>query len=938
MYAHTYEIYDFLSLRGESNNMIHTSFSLNGAWDMFYQKDKYESVEPPVLKSAYYEPDPQVIDAVPGYWEDMTEQFKMATYFGQLRVNPEYGLQEYPIFATAPDMALPNVVGNFFYKRTVICEEVAENAVLYFGGVQNSVSVWINDVYIGKHEGYSTPFEMEIPSETLKKGNNSVVLSVSNFRLKGYKDRPVVGLTSRAANECTGGITGDVELRFYKSPLRDVCLYVSDDCKVVTAKADMKESALIKWEVIDEGKVLKSGEANGDFSFDTHGLECWSPEKPKLYTLCVACGEGKSFIKFGVRKLIADGVHFKLNGKPYFLRGICEHCYFPETVHPNHDIVYYRSIIKNIKKLGFNFIRFHTYIPEEEYMQAADELGVILHVESPNNTTLEEWKQIVKFCRKHPSVLIYCCGNELPIDDEFITHLEKCAKVVHDNTDGIFSPLSAMLFAEYGWWDTTKPLEKDVKAEPFKHDPEKIDMLGKFSDMYSSYANGLLSYFSLNESHKTLDEWSEVYNKPRVSHEICIDGTYTDLSLKDRYKNLRIGKTEMFTSIEKHLEEKGVLKKAPLYFKNSSEWQRRIRKHTFEKARLCNNLAGFDFLGPIDTHWHTFGYDVGMMNEFYELKPGETIDNVLMYNSPTVVIADLNKKYNYSAKEKIVIPIYVSHYGENDIVNGEIAVRLFCQNKVLHYEKIPCEFIQNGVSEKVCDCKVEMPEVCEPLNLKLKITLSGNEVYAENEWELYVFPKNDKEQKENIVVSDTKEIEELVKMLKEGKDVLLIGGGPFSSKPTTFRISLAGRTEGNLATVINDHPALGSLPHEGFCNWQFAELLDGGNAIIFEAEGIPFEPIIEVVSSHKCVFKQAALVEFNALNGRLLIAGFNFKENSPASSWLFNQLISYMEGTKFNPKHTISEDGLITLSKWQPRRIESNTNFAFNANDKSTMQ
>ena len=90
-----------------------------------------------------------------------------------------------------------------------------------------------------------------------------------------------------------------------------------------------------------------------------------------------------------------------------------------------------------------------------------------------------------------------------------------------------------------------------------------------------------------------------------------------------------------------------MLEKAPLYFNNSSEWQRRIRKHCFEETRLCNNLAGFDFLGPIDTHWHTFGYDVGMMNEFYELKPGETVRNVLMYNSPTIVLNDLKTKYNY---------------------------------------------------------------------------------------------------------------------------------------------------------------------------------------------------------------------------------------------------------------------------------------------------
>ena len=74
-------------------------------------------------------------------------------------------------------MALPNILGNFFYSRTIVCDGIAENAALYFGGVQNSVSVWINGVFVGKHEGYCTPFEMEIPSGVLKKGENTIVLS-----------------------------------------------------------------------------------------------------------------------------------------------------------------------------------------------------------------------------------------------------------------------------------------------------------------------------------------------------------------------------------------------------------------------------------------------------------------------------------------------------------------------------------------------------------------------------------------------------------------------------------------------------------------------------------------------------------------------------------------------------------------------------------------
>ena len=58
-------------------------------------------------------------------------------------------------------------------------------------------------------------------AQALTVGKNSITLAVSNNRLSGYMSRPVSGLTSRAANECTGGIYGDVSLRFYKENLYD---------------------------------------------------------------------------------------------------------------------------------------------------------------------------------------------------------------------------------------------------------------------------------------------------------------------------------------------------------------------------------------------------------------------------------------------------------------------------------------------------------------------------------------------------------------------------------------------------------------------------------------------------------------------------------------------------------------------------------------------
>ena len=929
--------------------MIYTAFSLNGTWEMYYREEKYTGTQCPlgsrqeVRDIAGTEPENRsyhvVENAVPGYWEDMTAAFRETPFFRDLRINPEYGLQQYPLAGGAPDMALPNILGNFFYRRTFSCESIPENAAVHFEGVQNALSLWINDVFLGRHEGYSTPFDIPIPEGVLKKGTNTVVLSVSNHRLEGYAGEPVSGLTSRAANECTGGITGDVELRVYRSTLRDVALLVSEDCGTVTVcpEFDGGEAALL-WKVWDGEQLLRSGESLGAFAFDTQGLELWSPENPKRYRLEIFCGEAALERMFGVRRLLPDGVHFRLNGIPYYLRGVCEHCYFPETVHPVHDREYYRGIIRRLKSLGFNFIRFHTFVPAPEYLEAADELGMLLHVESPNNTSLEEWQEILRFCRRYTSPVIYCCGNELLMDEPFIAHLRRCGDCVHEHTDALFSPMSALRGLEYFWVEPEQ--EPETRELPFKHHPRRIREVGEFSDLFSSYPIGQHSYFSQDADPEAVDVWSAVYNKPRVSHEICIDGTYTDLSLRDRYKGWRIGKTDMFDSLERHLAQKGLLQNAPLYFQNSSQWQRRVRKYCFEAVRRGRNIAGYDFLGPIDTHWHTFGYDVGMMNEFYELKPGETERNVRMYNSPTVLLHDLGKKTNFQGGETLCCNILVSHYGPADLSESTLTVRLMLDGRVLARQVIAPGPVKNGEVSTLASLSVPLPRTEKPGAMKLYVTLDGDGLFAENEWELYLFPeaKAAAPNRENPVISGGLPLEELIGLLREGKNVLIFGTEPFSCLPTSFRIALAGRTSGNLATVIRAHPALEAMPHEGFCGWQFAGMLEGGSAVVLESDRVPFAPAIEVVSTHKYAIRQGALFEFRALNGRLLVCSLRLSPEDPGANWLKGRLAEYMAGESFAPAPMLDEQGLRELAKGKTRKLESNTNFAFNVNDKTAVR
>ncbi len=911
--------------------MNYTSFSLKGTWRMNYSEEKYLGIENP------WDGGNLVKDAVPGYWEDMATAFARTEFFHKLKINPEYGIQQYPMVSMPPDMALPNIIGNFFYYRTFNCENITNPCVIHFDGVQNAVSVWVNDKYLGRHEGYSTPFDIEIPEGLIHDGENNIVLSVSNHRLEGFDGQPVSGLTSRAANECTGGITGDIELRVYHCPLRQVSVKISSDCKVVDVAVDSVEKSEYDWQVSDGDKIIKSGKTVGNFSFDSKGLELWSPESPKLYTLTVSCQTGSIEREFGVRRLTVDGIDLRLNGKPYYLRGICEHCYFPITVHPNHDLSFYRDIIKKMKSLGFNFIRCHTFIPDEEYMQAADELGMLFEVETPNNTSYEEWKSIVDFCRNHTSVVMYSGGNELQIHERYVHHLHKCADEVHEKTDSLFSPMSALRGFEYAFGAEPEFAHQLVDI-PFKHNPHRFEMSKDFCDVYNSYTLANNSYSSLACDPAKVDSWSDVYGKPRLSHEICISGTFADLSLKDRYKGTRIGKTEMFSSVERHLDDVGVLDKASLYFRNSCEWQRRVRKYTFETVRMSHKLAGYDFLGPIDTHWHTFGYDVGMMNEFYEMKPGESVRNVLMYNSPTVILTDLGLNVNFEGGKSISFEVSVSHFGDEDIKDAVLNVKLIGNGKVVDRKIYNISRVECGKLQKLTECTLDLPLSGKPQAYKIYVTLDGGNTFAENEWEVYSFPKAELQtlNENTVFMTGENSLTQIKDVLKAGKNVVILGKTPFIANTTLFQITLAGRTSGNLATVISDHPVIRELPHDGFCSWQFRQLLDNGSSVCFADNSMPFEPIVEVVATHKCFVKQAAMFEFKAFNGKMFVCSFNFRDEDPAAQWLKSSIIEYVNSDEFEPSAEYTEEQLDSFVYGDITRAVANTNFAINPNDKTS--
>ena len=904
-------------------------FSLNGDWKMQYLGAKvYEDNTIPETDSAFL-----IKNAVPCYWEDMIEKFRQTPIHERLSYNPAYTLQRYPQAGYVPDMALPNVYGCFVYERdfNIDINDFCADTELYIGGVQNTVSVWINGSYLGRHEGFSCEFSIPVSQGVLASGQNRITLVVSNLLCKGYKDRPVSGCINRAANNSTGGIYGDVELRAYKDGLKGVKVSTSESLTHFTVRVlggvDFDKKVIVKdgeKEILSS--VIRRGESQVQLSVD--GLEFWSTDNAKRYTVEVSTLNASISHEFGLRRLSVakDGIHLTLNGAPIFFKAICEHGYYPYTVHPPRDVKYYRASIKKLKELGFNAVRFHTWVPVKEYLQAADELGMLIEVETPNNTTYEEWRGIVEYTSKYTSVIAYSSGNEMIIDEDYIEHLRKCAALVHENSDALFSPMSAMRGIEYFTYG-------DNKVEtPFPHNPDRLNKLGEFCDIYNSYSLGRVSYWSEQGDFNLLNERNAIYKKPLLTHEICIHGTYQDLSLKDRYRGTRIGDTEYFTSIEKHLTDKGLIDRAPVYYLNSVAWQSLLRKHCFETVRRTDTFAGFAFLGDIDHHWHTFGYCVGMMNEFYELKAGETKDNVLRYNGDAVLLIDLPHSVNLECGEKLNLPVHLSNYARN-VDSALLTVRVVGKKKVYLHREIRVKDLKIGEISHLYDLKFVAPTIKTPENLKIKVSLSGAEIDNENVWDIYVYPKVKVPNRiKGVVVVDNIDEQELEKLLKSGKNVAVFGAGPMQSIRTSFQISCAGRTEGHLATVINDHPISNAFPHDGFCGWQFRDMLNGGCSLSLDVKDLPFRPIIEIASSYKYARKEAVMFEYQGGGGKLIVCSLNLSDTDIGARWLKYVIYNYLE-KEFCPSEQISFDELRALCNTEQVCVIENTNEANNAND-----
>ena len=294
---------------------------------------------------------------------------------------------------------------------------------LVFQGVNYFTDVWVNEFYVGYHEGGFTPFVFDISSYLNYSGDNLIVVRVDNIPW-GISKTIVPYAVCDWKNY--GGIYREVYLEIAELthidrvdvvPKRldervdlEVRVVVSNH-DTVTHRASLTLEvygsfitaeniiAVSPVEIVDLNRQVLPTTLIGEVKVASRGFFViktilrdldicrWSPDNPTLYVAKVVLYvEGffveDFYVQFGVRDVKVNAVNLLLNGEPVFLKGLARHEEYPDTGRTVTVEKIYRDL-RLIEEMGANWIRTSHY-PNHPYTYIlTDRLGFLVWEEIP---------------------------------------------------------------------------------------------------------------------------------------------------------------------------------------------------------------------------------------------------------------------------------------------------------------------------------------------------------------------------------------------------------------------------------------------------------------------------------------------------------------------------------------------------------------------------
>ncbi len=336
---------------------------------------------------------------------------------------------------------LRDYAGVAWYWRTWTLNDLGPDLrmLLRFGAVDYQADVYVNGQKVGSHEGGYLPFEFDVTPQ-VHNGDNQIAVRVVD---PGAKPHDLVEGINYAEIPHgkqnwyvqTSGLWQSVEVR--------VRPYMHLGTVHVSGKADGtfaisapvvnpsdRDRPDVRAEILDpvgrsvwtKSHKLAPGQNRVEFSGTLSKPSLWSPANPALYTLHIGLSSGDSEdYRFGFRTFETRGGKFYLNGQAIYLRGALDQDFYPDSIYTPPSLDYIKDEMKKAKALGLNLLRCHIKVPDPRYLQAADEVGLLIWYEVPNwdkltdnskRREMETLRGMVERDWNRPSIIIVSIINE----------------------------------------------------------------------------------------------------------------------------------------------------------------------------------------------------------------------------------------------------------------------------------------------------------------------------------------------------------------------------------------------------------------------------------------------------------------------------------------------------------------------------------------------
>jgi len=309
-----------------------------------------------------------------------------------------------------------------WYRKnfTVDVLHAGEFTKLMFYAVNYVADIWLNDVYLGYHEGGYTPFAFDVSNVLIPGGNNTLVVRVDNpfwssrndivpyancdwFNYTGIIHDVYLEFSNEVSvvrtNIVPQNVNGDFQTTVIVGNKFSQTKNVNIDIEVF--EADVNESnfnsesasQILGLQTPVAGitttaiSVLSDSVSLWQTNLNIANPKLWSMKNPNLYVMKVKLSVDGNVVdeyytQFGIRKLNIDGDKFYLNNQTVFLTGVARH-----EDHPTYgrsipiDTIY--SDLQKVKSVNATSLRTAHYPNHLQTYLLADRLGIAIIEEIP---------------------------------------------------------------------------------------------------------------------------------------------------------------------------------------------------------------------------------------------------------------------------------------------------------------------------------------------------------------------------------------------------------------------------------------------------------------------------------------------------------------------------------------------------------------------------